>query len=146
MRYAGQIAGVLGQELSTVSAALGILYNRGLEGGQAGQRLNMIFTKLLKPTDEAKEMLEGMGIALTEINPYTKDLIDIMYRLRAANFGAAEAANMFRARTAGTAAALIDSVDKVAMLRNQLKASGDIAQNVAEKQMTSLSNLSLIHI
>jgi len=91
-KYVGSISGVLGQDLGDVASALGILYDRGLEGGQAGQRLNMIFTKLLKPTDKARDMLEGMGLSL------------------------------------------------VAYLSDQVKLSGGITEEVASKQMESLSN------
>jgi len=139
-KYVGSIAGVLKQEVSTVSAALGILYDRGLEGGQAGQRLNMIYTKLLKPTDKAKKNLEAMGITLDEINPRTHDLVDILYVLGAANFSAADAAEMFRARTAGTAVMLVESADEIADLTNKIKLQGGITEKVASKQMQSLSN------
>jgi len=140
MKYVGSIAGVLNQDLDTVNASLGVLYNRGLEGGQAGQRLNMIFTKLLKPTDKAKGVFDELGISLNDINPKTHDLVEILYTLQAANFGAAEASSVFRARTAGTAAMLVDSADAVADLVTQIKLSGGITQNVADKQLESLNN------
>jgi len=140
MKYVGAIAGTLKQDLDQVTASLGILYDRGLEGGQAGQRLNMIFTKLLKPTDKATEILEGLGLTLDEINPRTHDLVSILYTLQAAQFDTADAAGIFRARTAGTASMLVDAADDVAYLTNQIKLSGGITQRVADKQMEALSN------
>jgi len=138
LKYVGSIAGELNQDLATVSAALGVLYNRGLEGGQAGQRLNMIFTKLLKPTDKAAKRLEAMGLTLEDINPYTHDFVDILYKLKAAGFDAADAATMFRARTAAAAMILLDEVDTIARLRRELELSGGLTESIAKQQVKTL--------
>lgn len=138
MKYAGTIAGTLGQDYRDVSAALAVLNNRGMEGSQAGQRLNMIFTKLLKPTDKAVVMLDEMGLTLSDISPATKSLTEILYTLQEANFGTAESATMFRARTAAAAATLVQSADEVADYVTLSKEMQGITTEIAEKQMGTL--------
>lgn len=140
MKYTGTIAGALNQSLGETGSALAVLIDRGLEGGQAGQRLNMIFNKLIKPTDKAKTMLEGMGISMGEINPETHSLVNILYKLQAAGFGASEASEMFRARTASAAIALVDNVDKIEQFNRKILESQGITEAISEKQLTSLDS------
>jgi len=140
IKYVGALAGTLGQDLQQVNSALGILYNRGLEGGQAGQRLNMILTKLLKPSDKARVRLAELGLTMGDINPRTNDLVDILYKLEAAGFDAGDAAVFFRARTAGTAAALVEDVDAIAALTMKTETYGGITERVASKQMETMVN------
>lgn len=139
-KYVGSIAGELGQDFNELNATLGVLYDRGLEAGQAGQRLNMIYTKLLKPTDDSTEVLDKMGLSLSDINPYANSLTDIFYKLRAAQFDAADAATFFRARTAAAALILIDEVDAIARARNQLELTGGLTESIAEKQLSTMNS------
>jgi len=138
MKYVAPIAGTLGISIEETSAALATLVDTGLTGAQAGQRLNMIFTKLLKPTEEAKEMLEGMGLSVQDINPEVHSLIEILYLLKAAGFDASNAAEMFRARTAAAAAVLVDSADDIAFFNNMLHGTAGLTQSVADKQIKTL--------
>lgn len=138
LRYVGSIAGEVNQSLQTTVAILATLYDRGIEGGQAGQRLNMIFTKLLRPTEHAKQRLAEMGISMRDLNPYTHDMVEILYTLRAANFDAADSANMFRARTAAAATILVSEVDEIVRLRNEMKLAGGLTETLAKKQIATL--------
>ncbi len=49
LKYVGPLAGILGISLEETTAALTLFVDRGMEGGMAGQRLEMILTKLIKP-------------------------------------------------------------------------------------------------
>ncbi|RLA81660.1 MAG: phage tail tape measure protein [Deltaproteobacteria bacterium] len=138
MKYVGAIAGELNIPLEQVLASLAVLVDRGYEGSQAGQRLNMILTKLLKPTQEANKALASLGISAAELNPETTSLVNILYKLRAAGFSAAEASAMFRARTAAAAIALVENADEVARLSTILKSSAGITAEIASKQIATL--------
>jgi TP901 family phage tail tape measure protein len=141
MKYAGTIAGILGRNVQEVTASMAVLADTGMEGGQIGQRLNMVFTRLLKPTDDAVEMLQAMSLTLTDINPQYNSLTSILYKLEAAQFGAAEAAGMFKARTAAAAAALVDGASEVANHLKRMKMASGITSEIAEKQEESLSSM-----
>jgi len=138
MKYAGPIAGVLGIELEELTAALATLKDRGLEGGQAGQRLNMVMTKLLKPTDKAKTTLEAMGYSMEDISPLGNSLTEVLARLEAGGFGAGEAAEMFRARTAGAAAVLVENAENIAIMAERYRMAEGITKAVAEAQEDTL--------
>lgn len=138
-QYVGQIAGELNQDVREIASALTLLTDRGYTGSQAGQRLNMIFTKLIKPTEKAEKMLASIGLTLSEIDPTTNSLVDILHKLRNANFGVAESAHMFRARTAAAAATLVNAVEEVEEYVMISKEMGGITEFIAEKQMDTLS-------
>ena len=138
MKYVAPIAGSLGISLEETVSALMQLVDRGMEGSQAGQRLNMIFTKLLKPTEKAEQMLASMGLTMKDLNPEIYTLTEILYKLQAAGFGAAEAATMFRARTAASATVLVESVDSIARYNAMLQSTVGITQSVAEQQEQTL--------
>ena len=138
MKYVGATAGSLNLSLEETVAALSALVDRGLEGSQAGQRLNMILTRLLKPTDQAAETLQQLGLTADDVNPKYYSLVEILYKLKAAGFGAAEASAMFRARTAASAMVLVDSADSVARFSEMLRQSQGITESVAKYQEKTL--------
>jgi TP901 family phage tail tape measure protein len=138
MRHVAPIAGTLKMELEEVSSALALLTDRGYTGSQAGQRLNMILTRLLQPTEQAEKRLREMGLTLQDIDPEVHSLETILQRLKAANFGVADAAIMFRARTAAAAAVLVDSVDSIGKYTMMLKGAGGITEQVAKAQIDTL--------
>ena len=105
---------------------------------QAGQRLNMILTKLIDPTEEARRTLTRLGITIEDINPELHSFTEILYTLEAAGFKAADAATMFRARTAGAAAMLVNSADAVGQYIRVLNGASNITSELAEKQRDTL--------
>jgi len=138
MKYVAPIAGTLNVELEETVAVLATLTDRGYQGGQAGQRLNMILTKLLNPTEKARGVLEGLGVSIADLDPETHSLVEIFQKLRSVGFGAAEASQMFRARTAAAAAVVIESVDSIARYTNELRLSQGVSESVAEYQESTL--------
>ena len=138
MKYAAPIAGSLGVSLEETTAAGMSLVNMGLAGSQAGQRLNMVLTKLLKPTDKAEEMLADLGLTVESLDPSIYSLTEILWKLKAAGFGAAEAATMFRARTAASATVLVNSVTDIERYNSMLLMSKGITEDVAQAQTETL--------
>jgi TP901 family phage tail tape measure protein len=138
MRYVAPIAGTVGVSIEETASAAAILADTGLTGAQAGQRLNMILTKLLKPTEEARDMLTSMGLTVQDIDPQMNSLVEILYKLRAAGFDASNAAEMFRARTAASATVLVNSVDDIASFKRELQGVQGITETVAKKQIDTL--------
>jgi len=138
MKYAGPIAGELGLSLEETVSAFAMLTDRGMEGSQAGQRLNMILTKLLKPTEKAEQMLAGLGLTMRDLNPELYTFTEILYKLETAGFGAAEASTMFRARTAASATVLVNSAEELDRYNKMLLLSGGITKSVAQEQQQTL--------
>jgi TP901 family phage tail tape measure protein len=138
-KYVGSMAGALGQDFREVAAALGVLNDRGMEGGQAGQRLNMIFTQLLDPTKASEKTISELGLSMRDISPTTKSFSEILYTLQNANFSAADSAEMFRARTASSAITLVNAANQVAYYTRLIKENAGITETVSKTQMDTLS-------
>jgi TP901 family phage tail tape measure protein len=138
LKYVSSIAGELGQSLQTTVAALQVLFDRGIQGSQAGQRLAMVFTKLMDPTDEMTKRLNELGLTYTDINPAINDLTDILFKLKAANIQTADSALFFRARTAAAFLILLDEAKSMVRLRNEMLMMQGITQTLAQKQMATL--------
>lgn len=137
-RYTGQIAGALGQNLQQTAAVIGVLADRGYEGGTAGQRLNQIFTQLLRPTEQGQKALASLGVTVSDLNPYTNSLVEILYKLRDANFSAVDASTLFRARTAGAMITLVNEVDAITALNREIQLSAGITESFANKQLKTM--------
>ena len=138
MKYAGPIAGILGQSFESIAAATSILVDRGLEAGQSGQRLNMVLVKLLKPTEKGRKSLEAMGYNMEDLTPLGNSLIEVLYRLQAGGAGAAQMAEIFRARTAGAAAVLVEEAQAIARMTTRLEMAEGITKSVADAQEDTL--------
>jgi len=138
MKYAGPIAGVLGQSFESITAATSILVDRGLEAGQSGQRLNMVMVKLLKPTEKGRKSLEAMGYDMEDLTPLGNSLIDVLYRLQAGGAGATQMAEIFRARTAGAAAVLVEEAQAIARMTTRLEMAEGVTKAVADAQENTL--------
>jgi len=138
MKYVAPIAGTLGVSVAETTAALAVLADRGLAGGQAGQRLAMILTKLIKPTDKAQNTLQAMGYEMEEITPLGNNLMDVLFRLQESSFNAGTAVDMFRARTAGAAAVLVANAEAVAYLSQRYEMAEGITSSLASAQQNTL--------
>jgi len=138
LKYTGQIAGALGISLEDTVAALSTLVNKGYEGAQAGQRLNMALTKLLKPSNESEKILSKLGLTIADVDPHVHSLTEILYKLKAAGFGAADAATMFRARTAAAIVTLVKSADEIEKFSKQLELTQGLTDELAKKQLQTL--------
>ena len=138
MKYLGPVMGSLGKSIEETVALLGALANKGFEGGQSGRYLSLVLTRLLAPTAKVKKGLEEMGLTLDDVNPSIHSTVEILTTLKEAGFDATKAAQMFGTRSAKAAIAIAGSADEVAYLNEKIKYSGNIAENVAKKQINTL--------
>jgi TP901 family phage tail tape measure protein len=88
MKYVAPVMNALGISVEQTSAALGILYNAGYEGSQAGTYLRQSMLSLTKPTQQAEKALNKYGLSAKDINPETNSLAEILDKLKSAGIGA----------------------------------------------------------
>jgi TP901 family phage tail tape measure protein len=69
MKLLGPTAAAAGISLQESAAAAGALGNAGLQGTLAGTGLRMAITKLLKPTDDARKIMEDLGLTMFTLTP-----------------------------------------------------------------------------
>ena len=84
MEYVGPPAKTLGYEVGETASAIGILSNNGLEADKAGTGLRQVLNSLIKPTDEAKKSLQGIGLSVqdfTDKSGKMKSISDIFEML-----------------------------------------------------------------
>ncbi|MBD3194364.1 MAG: phage tail tape measure protein [Candidatus Lokiarchaeota archaeon] len=98
MKYIAPVAAALGISIEQTTAALGLLYDRGIDASQAGTSLRMALLRLLNPTKEVEDTIESLGLTLADVDPETKDLIQIIKAFENTTMGAREAAEIFGAR------------------------------------------------
>ena len=81
-KYVAPIAGALGYTAEDVAINLGLMANSGIKGGQAGTALRAALSRLVKPTDDVKEMMKKLGISLTDSTGKVKSLRTLNADLR----------------------------------------------------------------
>lgn len=69
MVYAAQPAHAFNQSLEETAAALGVLANAGIKGSIGGTRIQEIFSRLIKPTDNVYKLMQDLGF--NAIDPLT---------------------------------------------------------------------------
>lgn len=81
-KYVAPVAGSMGMSAEDVSVALGMMANSGIKASQAGTSLRGMLTNMAKPSKEAKEAMEKLGISLDDGHGHMKSLRQIMDELR----------------------------------------------------------------
>lgn len=76
-KYAAPLASTLGISIEELSAATGILTDKGLAGEQAGTSLRMALTRLSSPPTAARKALEKLNISVVDSDKKFKSLTQI---------------------------------------------------------------------
>ncbi|MGG1661734.1 phage tail tape measure protein [Brevibacillus sp. NRS-1366] len=82
LKYAAAPAHTLGMSLEEVSAAVAIMSDAGIRGETAGTTLRMSLTRLAKPTDEASEVLNLLGVKINDTSGNMLPFADIVGQLQ----------------------------------------------------------------
>lgn len=81
-KYVAPVAGALGYSIEDTAVAIGLMANSGIKGSQAGTALRSTITRLAKPVGEAKDVVEELGISITNADGTMKPLSQTMVELR----------------------------------------------------------------
>lgn len=90
-KYVAPVAGSLGYSIEDTATAIGLMANAGIKGSRAGTSLRSIFTRLVKPTGEAKAAIQELGISITNSDGSMKPFSQTMVELREKFSGMTEA-------------------------------------------------------
>lgn len=136
-----------GQNIETFSALTGVMANAGIKGSEAGTALRNVMLRLSKPTGEAADVLEQLGITTQDQQGNFRDVVDILADLEGGLKGMGSAqrtaalATVFGARTVtGINTILGTGVANVRDYREELLNAGGAANTMAEAMRTSLQN------
>lgn len=78
MSYVAPVAASMGIGIETVSAAIGIMSNAGIQGTKAGTGLRGVLMRLGAPTKDAKAMMDQLGVSIYDAEGKMKGLPDIV--------------------------------------------------------------------
>ena len=127
-KYIGPVAGAAGYSIEDVSLALGLMANAGIKGTQAGTSLRNVVQRLVDPSKEAAEVMERMGISLSDSEGHMYSLDEVM--------------KQFRTQFAGLS---IDLVDTEGNLREYEDIMAEIEQaDLSVNQAEMLKNASIL--
>lgn len=67
-----------GQSIETFNTLMGTLANAGVKGSEAGTQLRNVMLRLSKPTKEAQESLDALGIKTEDSKGNFRDIVDVL--------------------------------------------------------------------
>lgn len=82
MKYIAPVSKALGISLEDTSAAIGMLSDAGIQGGQAGTVLRGALINLAKPTDASAALMKELGINAFDANGKMKPLNEVVANLK----------------------------------------------------------------
>jgi len=121
MTYIGPLAANLGWSIEETSAALGLLYDKGIPASTAGTSLRMAMQKLLDPTSKVHKGLKTLGLEIEDVDPRFHSLDEIVDTFSKTSMDAQAVTQTFGARgmaailglTTAGGPALVEMTDKI---------------------------------
>lgn len=84
MKYVAPVASAMGLSLEETAAAIGIMSDAGIKGGQAGTALRGSLSRLANPTKQMKETMDALGVSFYDSQGNMLSLSDQVSVLRGA--------------------------------------------------------------
>src|SRR5690625_5769415 len=81
MKYVAPIASDLGVSIEDTTAAIGLLGDAGIQGGQAGRRLRSGLQSLAAPTEKASKLMDELGIEVFDAEGNMKSMPEVVKEL-----------------------------------------------------------------
>lgn len=134
-----------GVDFTEASAAIGILGNAGMKGTMAGTALRAMSTRFAKPTKQAEETLDRLGVKFTHFVEVAgkkmeklRPLADIFKDLHDAGASMEDMISIFSKIGGNAAMQFVVNYDKLRVLTTQNRASYGISEELAlAKQNTT---------
>lgn len=136
-----------GQSLETFNALVGVMANSGVKGAESGTQLRNVMLRLAKPTAEAQDTLNSLGVTTQDAQGNFRDVVDILADVEKGLVGmgtqqrSAALATIFGARSVtGINILLQEGTDSIRGFRNELENAGGTAKQMAGVIEQSLQN------
>jgi len=78
LKYAGAPAAVLGMDLASVSAAIGVMVDSGIDGSSAGTSLRAALLALNNPANAQEKIMKSLGFSIRDASGEAKSLVGIV--------------------------------------------------------------------
>ena len=141
MGYLGATAHALDFNIEDTSAALMVLFDRGIKASMAGTGLRQALAKLMDPTKKMTNALNAIGLSVADVNPEMNSMRDIVANLENAGMGASDAFKIFGQRAGPAMLNLVSAgAEGIDNYRKKLDESGKAA-SMAERQLKTLAGI-----
>ena len=131
MKFAAASSRSLGIDLEQTAAVVGILSDNSVQAGMAGTGFRQFLIKLIRPSQEARDVLRENGIALDELAKSLSDPVKLIRLLEPVLTDAGKAARIFSSRALNAALILGRNADAVEDLTEELRNSTGFAEKFA---------------
>ena len=132
MSFVAPVARAVNLSIEETSAILGRLFTSGIAASTAGTALRQSIAQLLKPTDDAKEIMERLGITALDSGGNLRNLIDIIRNLETSGLTAADAMTLFGVRAGPAMLALVNQgANAIDALTNKITGTNKAAEMAA---------------
>lgn len=145
MKYIAPLANTMGLRFEEVTAAIGIMSDAGIKGGQAGTSLRGAFSRMAKPTEVMATKMEQLGISFYTGEGKMKSIQEIVEMLQISFQGLTEEQQQNALVTlfgqealSGWMALLNAGPEELEELTTALKNSDGAAQKMAETMLDNL--------
>lgn len=134
--YAGPVASAAGIQFEEAAAAIGLMGNAGIQGSMAGTSLRGAITRLLTPSNEAKDIMKELGLNVLDAEGNLVSMEEIVRQLESSGASTADMMEIFGQRAGPAMMALVSQgSEALADLTTDLENAGGTAEEVASIQM-----------
>jgi len=145
MAYVAPVAKAAGMSIEETSAALGALYNTGLDASMAGTAFRGMLATLMSPGGDLKAVLDRLSLSMEDVSLESNSLTEALRLLQDRGMTNAEVMDVFGRRAGPAALSLmgvtnegIKTVDVIDELTKVLENCGGTAERVALMQIDTL--------
>ena len=134
--YAGPVAKAAGLAFEETAAALALMGNAGFQGSLAGTSLRGALSRLLRPSGEAADIMQRLGVTVLDAQGELLPFIDILTQFETFGLSAADAMTIFGLRAGPAMLALVgQGSDALRQLTFEMENSGGTAERIARMQL-----------
>lgn len=138
-KIAGGIFTTAGQSIETFNASAAILADNSMKGSVAGTNLRAIMAKLASPVAQAREVLDSLGVSISDENGNMRDFADILDDLKNAtkDYGNSQQLAIFKVLAGqeamnGLNFLVKEGGDKLRQYRTELEKSSGSTKELAD--------------
>jgi len=135
-KMVGPIAKAAGVQFEETAAMIALLGNAGIQGSMAGTSLRKAITSLIAPSKQQAEIMERLGISVTDTVGKFVGFADIVGQLEEASAGAGDMMKLFGLRAGPAMQSAVDQgSDAIRNMTKLMEENAGVAERVAKTQL-----------
>lgn len=140
-KYIGPVAKAAGVSFNEVAGALSILANAGIKGESAGTALRNLFQDILKPSTQAQEVMDKLGVKINDATGKLKPLADILDEFNKKGLTLTEGFKIWGARFSDVIPLLQKGGDELRKMTAEMEKSEGSAKKMADTFRRGLAGM-----